>query len=140
MLTDMALPYRTYTCRCVMSSYLRRLLVVYLSVKAMRRPRVTNKQLEVCVFCVCMCCAWHLNKRPISSQSRKRLENDSKTTRRKEQRKSSEREVAMPVRVRRRPRLLKEIYKAYSHYNNYSHYKSYNNYMNIINKLKHQTL
>ena len=35
-----------------MSPYPRRLLVVYLTLKAMRRPRFVDKQLEVCVFCM----------------------------------------------------------------------------------------
>ena len=35
---------------CGVFSYQRRFPVVYWSVKAMRRPRVTNKQLEVCAF------------------------------------------------------------------------------------------
>ena len=52
MLTDMALPYRTYICRCVMLSYPRRLLVVYLTLKAMRRPLLMNNQHEVCAFCM----------------------------------------------------------------------------------------
>ena len=39
------LPYRIGVCRCVMSPYLRRLLVVYLTLKAMRRPPYANKQL-----------------------------------------------------------------------------------------------
>ena len=46
------LPYRIGVCRCVMSPYPRRLLVVYLTLKAMRRPRFVDKQLEVCVFCI----------------------------------------------------------------------------------------
>ena len=53
MLTGMALPYRTYICRCVMLSYLRRLLVVYLSVKVMRRPLLMNKRQRSALF-VCM--------------------------------------------------------------------------------------
>ena len=35
-----------------MSPYPRRLLVVYLTLKAMRRPRFVDKQLEVCAFCM----------------------------------------------------------------------------------------
>ena len=50
MLTGMALPYRTYICRCVMLSYLRRLLVVYLSVKVMRRPLLMNKRQRSALF------------------------------------------------------------------------------------------
>ena len=43
--------------------------------------------------------------------------------------------------VRRRPRPLKAIYKAYNNYNPYSIYKAYSNYINILtNQLKKQTL
>ena len=35
-----------------MSPYPRRLLVVYLTLKAMRRPLLMNNQHEVCAFCM----------------------------------------------------------------------------------------
>lgn len=43
-------PYSGTMCR----SYRRRFPVVYLTLKAMRRPRFVDKQLEVCAFCVSM--------------------------------------------------------------------------------------
>lgn len=46
------LPYRIGVCRCVMSPYPRRLPVVYLTLKAMRRPLIVNNNSEVCVFCM----------------------------------------------------------------------------------------
>lgn len=46
-----AFSYRDVVCR----SYRRRFPVVYLTLKAMRRPRFVDKQLEVCAFFVYIC-------------------------------------------------------------------------------------
>ena len=93
MLTDMALPYRTYICRCVMSPYPRRLLVVYLSVKVMRRPLLMNKRQRSALF-VYVCAVMYLTSQKatlqpsISKSTRKRLENDTKKKAANERRKS----------------------------------------------------